>query len=115
MIDSYKFGSIVIDGKEYTNDAIIFPDKVLDGWWRKEGHCLNFKDLHEIFNVEPQLQVLVVGTGYFGLMRVSDEVKEVLKTKKINLVAQRTKKACNTFNELLGSKRRVVAAFHLTC
>lgn len=105
----------MIDGKEYSSDLIIFPDKVQDGWWRKEGHFLNFKDLQAVFNVKPKWDVLVVGTGFFGLMRISDEVKEVLKSKKIKLVAQRTKKACDTFNELLRSERRVVAAFHLTC
>lgn len=105
----------MIDGKEYSSDLIIFPDKVQDGWWRKEGHCLNVEDLQDVFNVEPKWDVLVVGTGFFGLMRVSDEVKEVLKSKKINLLAQRTKKACDTFNELLRSEQRVVATFHLTC
>jgi len=40
MIEHYSFGRIVIDGKEYTKDLIIYPDKIRANWWRKEGHKL---------------------------------------------------------------------------
>jgi hypothetical protein len=30
MIDSYDFGAIVIDGKRYSSDVIIYPDRVKD-------------------------------------------------------------------------------------
>ena len=43
-IDSYSFGRIVINGKTYTSDVIIFPDKVDASWWRKEGHLLQLAD-----------------------------------------------------------------------
>ena len=32
MIESYKFGEIVIDGTTYTSDVIIYPDNVDDKW-----------------------------------------------------------------------------------
>ena len=115
MIDSYEFGMIVIKGKRYRSDVIIFPDQVLDDWWRKEGHRLLVEDLKEVLNAELQPEVLVVGTGYSGLMKVANEVKEALKSKGIEIVVQSTKQACETFNKLLKSGRRVVAAFHLTC
>ena len=115
MIDSYEFGAIVIKGKRYTSDVIIFRDRVFDGWWRREGHRLYVEDLKEVLSAEPQPEVLVVGTGYSGLMKVSHGVEEVLKSNRIELIAQPTKQACQTFNDLLKSGRRVVAAFHLTC
>ena len=31
MIDYYQFGLIVIDGKRYSSDVIIFPNGVKDG------------------------------------------------------------------------------------
>jgi hypothetical protein len=106
---------MVINGKRYTSDVIIFPDRVLDGWWRREGHRLYVEDLKEVLSAEPKPEVLVVGTGYSGLMKVSPGVEEVLRGSGIKLIAQPTKRACQTFNELLKSGRRVVAAFHLTC
>lgn len=115
MIDSYDFGVIVINGKRYTSDIIVFPERVIDGWWRREGHRLCVEDLKEIFKREPKPEVLVVGTGYYGLVKVSPEVENALKSHGIELVAQPTREACQTFNELLKSNRRVAGTFHLTC
>ena len=115
MIDSYEFGIILVNGKKYTNDLIILPEKILDGWWRKEGHELHVEDLKEIFKQEPKPEVLVVGTGYYGLVKISPKVENALKAQGIELVAQPTREACQTFNKLLNANRRVVGAFHLTC
>jgi hypothetical protein len=106
---------IAIKGKRYTSDVIIFPGKVLVDWRRREGHRLQIDDLKEVLNAEPQPEVFVVGTGYSGLMEVSHEVEELLSSRGIKVMHQPTKQACRTFNELLKSGRRVVAAFHLTC
>jgi len=70
------------------------------------------EDLKEVFQERPE--VLIVGTGYSGLMRVPNEVSDYVKTIGIELIVQSTKEACKTFNRLVQSKR-VVAALHLTC
>lgn len=112
MIDSYLFGQIVIDGNRYTSDVIIFPDHVSDNWWRKEGHSLHVDDIGEILREKPE--VLVVGTGSSGLVRVPEGTRKRIKSEGIELVVEPTEKACETFNRLSKS-RRVVAALHLTC
>ncbi len=33
-IDSYSFGSMTVDGTGYGHDLIVFPDRVMSGWWR---------------------------------------------------------------------------------
>ena len=113
MIESYNFGKIVVNGKVYTSDLIIFNDSVMENWWRKEGHKLHIEDLREV--VERKPEILVVGTGYFGFMKVPKDVKEFLAQKGIELISQKTGEACKTFNKLLSSKRKVAAALHLTC
>jgi len=115
LIDSYRFGTIVVSGKSWTSDVIILPDRVIDGWQRRGGHRLYVEDLKDALNAEPRPESLVVGTGYLGLMKVSTEVEEALRTRRIGFMAQRTKQACKTFNDLLKSGRRAVAALHLTC
>ena len=123
LIDSYEFGAIVINGRRYTSDVIVFPERVIDDWWRKEGHRLRVEDLEEILEHKPKPEVLVVGTGYYGLVKVSPEVENTLKSHGIELVAQPTRKACQTFNKLLkrnllvskSSRKVIVGAFHLTC
>ncbi len=113
MIESYDFGRIVVDGKEYTTDLIIFPDRVEDGWWRKVGHQLHIEDIEEVVDKVPD--VLVVGTGYSALMKVPAETKRYIEEREIELVIQPTKRACETYNKLIQSGKKAVAAFHLTC
>jgi hypothetical protein len=115
MIDSYDFGVMVIDGKRYTSDVIVFPDKVMSGWWRREGHRIYVEDLKEVFSHKPPPEVLVIGTGYSGLVKIMAEVNEALKERGIKLIAQPTGEACKTFNELLKAGKAVAGAFHLTC
>lgn len=112
MIDSYSFGRIVVDGRRYTSDVIIFPDRVRDNWWRKEGHSIHVDDIGEILQEKPE--VLVVGTGSSGLVRIPEETRRCIESEGIELVVEPTERACETFNRLSKS-RRVVAALHLTC
>jgi len=112
MIESYSFGRIVIDGKAYTRDLILYPDRVDEHWWRKEGHRLQVGDLEEVFRARPD--TLIVGTGAIGVMKISPEVEARLKEAGIELITERTEEACQQFNEL-SSQRKVVAALHLTC
>ncbi|MFQ6068037.1 MAG: MTH938/NDUFAF3 family protein [Candidatus Bathyarchaeia archaeon] len=87
MIDFYDFGTIVINGERYTSDVIIFQDKVKDKWWRSEGHRVAVEDLKEALEAKPQ--IVVVGTGYSGLMKVSNEVKQHLDNQGIQLVIKK--------------------------
>jgi len=48
MINSYTFGVIVVNGKKYYSDIIIYPNKVDDNWWREEGHLLIPRDLEKV-------------------------------------------------------------------
>jgi hypothetical protein len=115
MIESYSFGSIVINGKHYTSDVIIFPDRVIASWWRKEGHRLSVEDLETVLKSPSKPEVLIVGTGYSGLMKVTLEVQRCLKKEGIKLVVQPTREASETFNQLVKQGKHVVAAMHLTC
>ena len=112
MIESYEFGRIVVEGKKYATDVIIYPDHVEDNWWREEGHSLSPVDLWAAVQAKPE--VLVVGTGHSGLMRVPPETEKYLHEQGIRLIAKRTTEAVRIYNQLCQSTR-VVAALHLTC
>jgi len=81
MIESYDFGRIVINGRTYTTDVIVLPDRVFSSWWRRAGHKLVPADLDEVVAARPD--VLVVGTGYSGLMRVLPETETYLAEQNI--------------------------------
>lgn len=111
-IDYYSFGRIVIDSKDYTSDVIIYPDRVDPSWWRKEGHRLSIEDLKDILEAKPE--TLIVGIGAHGCMVVPSSTEEYLRAKGIRLIAEKTAKACETYNNLF-AKGKVIAALHLTC
>ena len=112
MIDSYSFGNVTVNGKSYNSDVIIYPDRVNASWWRKQGHSLCLDDLEEVLRYRPE--VLVVGQGKPGLMKVTAALVDQLREEGIEVVAGSTDTAVRTYNELY-SKKKVVAALHLTC
>lgn len=113
QISEYEFGRIAIEGKTYTSDVIITPEKVTDSWWRKEGHSLHVEDLDAIVNAKPDL--LIIGTGYYGRMKVPDKTKQYLQKQGIEVRHAKTGDAVTEFNELQREYARIVAALHLTC
>jgi hypothetical protein len=111
-IDSYRFGQIVINGRKYTSDVIISPDRVQGDWWRDESHELALKDIAGVIDENPE--ILLVGTGASNLMKVLPEVEQEAEARHIQLIVQPTGEACDIYNQLAPTQR-VVAAFHLTC
>ena len=116
MIEKYDFGVMVIKGTTYTRDLIILPNgEVKSNWWRIEGHNLHLGDLNEILRLRNPPEILVIGTGYSGLMRVPRRVIEELERRGIKVIVENTRNAWKTYNKLLSEGKRVAAAFHLTC
>ena len=111
-IDGYRFGRIVVDGREYKNDVIIFPDHIESNWWRRSGHELCVEDLASVLEFGPR--TLIVGTGHNGRMKVLDETTDRLREIGCELVVKRTKEACEVYNARR-DEDRVVACLHLTC
>lgn len=112
QIDHYSFGKIVIDGKTYTSDVIIYPDRVDPSWWRQEGHVLQKADLKGIVAAKPD--ILIVGIGNEGLMHVPEGTVSFLVSHGITVQIEKTGKAVELFNNQ-PSDKRVIGAFHLTC
>lgn len=112
-ITKYSFGKIEIGGRTYTADVIVTPERVVDGWWREEGHKLAVGDLAQIVAAKPE--ILVVGTGYYGRMAIPEETRRYLRSQRVPLRESRTTEAVAEFNRLQRESARVVAALHLTC
>ena len=112
MIESYSFGRIVVDDEEYNQDLIVFPDEIKSNWWRKEGHKLCPSDLKEVIEKSPK--VLVVGTGANGRMKVPEDTRDYLEEHGIEMIVEKTERACERYNELVKTEN-AAAALHLTC
>lgn len=111
VIEHYSFGRIVIDGRTYTSDVIVFPDRVLSHWWRKEGHLLQAEDLTEVIQAKPE--ILIIGKGDSGVMEVPGTVIIELRERGIDVIAATTPEAVRIYNQTEG--KRKIAALHLTC
>lgn len=112
-IDRYEFGRITIDGVEYTSDCLIVGDTVHRNWWRKQGHLLSPDDIRPILERKPDM--LVVGCGASGMMKIDPATRRALEQSRIVIDARDTRGAAERFNALSDEGANVAAALHLTC
>jgi hypothetical protein len=113
-IDDYSFGRVTVDGVERSSDVIVLPDRVIDDWWRRDGHSLVLEDLAEV--VEELPDRLVVGCGAHGRLHPDPAVGGELAERGVAMEALPTAEAVARYTELAGSNpAAVAAALHLTC
>ena len=109
-IDAVKFGEITIDGKTYYNDVAV--------WWdgrvamAAKSHEFDIMRLENLARDRPE--VIVVGTGLQGMLKVMPEVKQVCADEKLRLYSDPTEKAVDFFNGLVLQGKKVAGFFHVT-
>jgi hypothetical protein len=114
MIEKCAFGLIVIDGRQYTSDLMIYPDgRIVDHWWRSQGHRLTSKDIAELIAAQPQ--IIVAGTGVSGQMRPDSRLATQLAEDGVLLMAEPNQQAMVLYNQKVEEGLNVGACFHLTC
>jgi hypothetical protein len=113
MIEEYHFGSMAICGYRYQADLKILDGRVVTAWWRQQAHVLDVLDVEDILAAGPE--ILIVGMGQPGMMRVADSLRSTLAAQGIELTEEPTARAVQSFNRLFLEGKRVAAAFHLTC
>jgi hypothetical protein len=115
-ITFYDFGKIRINGEEYSRDLIITPGKIIGNWWRREGHYLRLEDILDYINPdEIEYDAVIIGTGYYGNMRVDKKVIEYFKGRGKGIIISNSQRAVEEYNRLVDKGGRVIAMFHLTC
>lgn len=116
-INSFDFGSIVIDGKQYGYDVVVLPDgsvkereasKAMFG-----GHSIRKNEIEELAKTKPQ--TVIVGTGTSGMAAVSEDAQAYAQEAKLNLVVLPSSEAIEKLNELMDEGRNVAALIHITC
>ena len=112
-IDSCSFGALIINGKTYPSDLIIFPDgEVVGPWRRNRGHQLSQEDITELIESSPE--IIIAGTGVSGMVKPEKRLEKTLSNLGIQFIAAPNQEAIELFNHW-ASKKRVGACFHLTC
>ncbi len=120
MIEKYNFGFIVIDGRKYDYDVEVRWSGEVLKWWRKESHIFALEDVERA--VEQGPDVIILGTGAYGLAKVPKQTQKFIKDKGIELIIDKTGEAVKTFNIIKeksedeqGRKTKIIGLFHLTC
>lgn len=111
MIDSYKFGTITVDGTPYDFDVIVYKGNV-EKWTRNQGHNV---DLDDIKKLPKGIEIFVMGNGASGHCKFPDETKKALEDSGIKVIVEWTGDAYKTYNKLQKEGKNVAGGFHLTC
>ena len=114
---SYQVTSLLKNnGKEYSKDVIVLPNHVIQGKWRKKRHKINEEILTNILEQEKKIEMVIFGTGNYGLIKITSQIEEILKLRGIAYLFVSTKKAVKIFNEKTKSgKKKIIGFFHLNC
>jgi hypothetical protein len=110
-IEQYRFGSVVVDGKEETRDVIVLPSRVVRGWRREKGHRLAKEDLEQVLDELPER--LIVGSGASGMLRAKPKLLALLEKRGVAVEVLPTAEAVQRYAEL--DPAHTAAALHLTC
>uniref|UniRef100_A0A1B6CZ84 NADH dehydrogenase [ubiquinone] 1 alpha subcomplex assembly factor 3 n=2 Tax=Clastoptera arizonana TaxID=38151 RepID=A0A1B6CZ84_9HEMI len=112
MIDSYsQVGFRLNNGLFAIGPLAVFPRSVMS-WNVKGDEDINENSLSLFTNLDPKLDILVIGTS----QKLSSDnyikmhIQKILKQSKLHIEILPTEKACPTFNFLNSEKRFVAAA-----
>jgi hypothetical protein len=116
-IDGTEFGSITIDGKTYDHDVgidlsgeVSKRKKRLSKEKYGTSHIISKAEAKAIF--EKGCEVVIVGAGQDGDVRLSGEAKDYVERHGCSVVLRRTPEAIEAFNR---SHEHKIALMHVTC
>lgn len=112
MIEHYSFGEFIVDGKRFKSNIVLLGRTVKPARYLP-GHDLTLEDIKPLVDFRPE--VIIIGTGAYGVMKVKNEIKQYIEERGIKLIIAETKKACDKYNELLRKGVKVAAFLHNTC
>ncbi|TRY55716.1 hypothetical protein DNTS_010284 [Danionella cerebrum] len=97
-----------INGIGVYGPCAVLPPSILQ-WNVRDPSDISLESLVLFYLLEPQIEVLVIGTG-FRTERLDSKVLEALKKRRVMVEVQDTPNACSTFNFLLSERRLTAAA-----
>lgn len=116
-IDDAEFGSIRIDNKLYEHDVVIRLNGNVEKRKKKlskkiygTSHTVSQQEAENIY--EEGAEKIIIGSGMYGVLELSDKAKNFLKGKNIDYSISPTPKAVDEFNN---ENKKVIGMFHVTC
>jgi len=110
IINSSGFGYIVINNEQIKHHVVVYYDgEVLKN--EPVAHdCITITFVEKYLN--PDIELVIIGTGVGGVLNVPAEIAPYLKQKGIELIAEKTPRIIKAFNS---TAKNTVALIHVTC
>ncbi len=116
-INKTSFGSISINGSIIDHDVIVRLSgkvkkrkKALSKEVTGTSHSMSRQEAEYIY--EEDCETLIVGTGQYGVMKLSKEALEFFQEQNCRVIQEKTPSAIKTFNNAADPK---IGVFHVTC
>jgi hypothetical protein len=116
-INDTKFGSITVDGKEYSHDIIIRLSGEVEKRKKKlskekygTSHKISLEEAKHIF--EEGACQLIIGSGQTGCVELSDDAAQFFSDEDCKAQLLPTQKAILDWNDAEG---QTIGMFHVTC
>jgi len=115
-IGEYQFGRIVIDGEEYEEDLVIEAGEVRKRK-KKPSKALKGEYGHTPLSTEERIPwgcaALWIGTGMYGSLPVTPEVRREAARRGVELIIEPTPALIERMRKALPERTNVI--LHLTC
>ncbi len=116
-VDSFRFGSIVLDGKKYSRDVLLYPDddirKRKGGFWKFGSHAIKKEEVEELVKTGPD--VLIIGTGTDSKAKLTPDAQSYLQGTKVESLVTSSREAVDRLNKLAAEGKHPAALIHITC
>lgn len=116
-INSFNFGFIVVDDKQYAHDVIILPDGlVLDrhpGKGRLGSHTITKSEIESLTR-EP-VDAILIGSGVEGMARLARDAEHLMLDPDLNITMLPSPQIVKKYNQHVEDGDKVAALIHVTC
>jgi hypothetical protein len=116
-IDSFNFGFIVVDDKQYTHDVVILPDGTVKernpGKGRLGSHSIARSEIENLTKGQPD--IILIGTGVQGMARLAHDAEYYLTQPELNLTLLPSPQIVKKYNQYAENGEKVAALIHVTC
>lgn len=115
-IDGYQFGRITIEGVTYDHDVVVEGGRIRK---RKKGPSKARKDefghtpLTAAEDIPWSASRLWIGTGAYGRLPVSEDLREEARRRGVELLMKATPELAKLINEALPADTNLI--LHVTC
>jgi len=116
-IDSFNFGFIVVDEKQYSRDIVILPDGSVKerhpGKGRLGSHSITRTEIESLVAEQPE--VILIGIGVQGMARLARDAEFYLLEPDLNVTLLPSPQAVKKYNQCVEDGEKVAALIHITC